>query len=90
MCGVEFCHSIGTSYTEKRRIFQNYLTSSYTKTALHIHDLLNDPSIHCYANVSTAEATTFGLEGLSRENVDLDLEQALVGSVDASLENISF
>ena len=55
---------------------------------LHINDMLEDSSIHCYADDSTVDAVYAGQPSLSRENVD-QCRNKLVCFVEASLENVS-
>ena len=55
---------------------------------LHINDMLEDSSIHCYADDSTVDAVYSGPASISRENVE-QCRNKLVSSVEASLDNVS-
>ena len=53
----------------------------FTLFLLHIHEMLMDPNIYCYADFSTVDAVHSGFPGLSRENID-QCRNKLVSSVE--------
>ena len=61
---------------------QGYVQSP-TTFLLHINDMLEDSSIHCYADNSIVDAVYSGRASLSRENAE-QCRNKLVSSVQAS------
>ena len=55
---------------------------------LHINDMLENSSIHCYADDSTVDAVYSSRASLSRENAE-QCRNKLMSSIEASLDNVS-
>ena len=55
---------------------------------LHINDMLEDSTIHCYADNSTVDPVRPGRASLSQKNVDQSRNK-FVSSVEVSLGNVS-
>ena len=80
---------LGSRVEAKRGVEFLYSTSNDSRMfLLHINDMLEDSSIHCYADDSTVDTVYSGRASLSRGNAEQSRNK-LVPSVEASLDNIS-
>ena len=61
---------------------------SPTLSLLHINDMLENSSIHCYADDSTVDAVYSSRASLSRENAE-QCRNKLMSSIEASPDNVS-